>query len=228
MLTKTNFKCVWFNSITKKYIVKILSQKIKYNKSFETDIQAAREHDLIKINKLGYKKTDKRLNFPENIKCKRKIQDISQNTLQCKRKKRSKNYRKKISNGTYQSILFNQNYRCNICEKVLGQSTEIDHALCIERYGNNEIKNHQVLCIPCHKWKSAYVDTNPMFISYINEMIFNKNNDDLFYINIVQKIKYMHSLNKCNCTCKLIKTPQKSILKKFINNIKYYASMISL
>ena len=230
MLIKTKSKCTYFDTVSKKYMVKINTIDLKYKKTFETELMAAREHDFIKISKLKYKKTDLRLNFPEKGNSKKQILskksnfkrkisqlsdfDISNNYTNKHKNPRCKKYRKKLSNGTYHSLICNQNYCCNICEKKLDNVTETDHILCIERYGNNEIRNHQILCVPCHKWKSGYIDTNQMFISYVDDLRFCMNDLDLFYILIVKKIKYMHSLNDCNCTCKLKTIKEKKEKKE--------------
>ena len=96
---------------------------------------------------------------------------------------------------------YHQNFCCNICQKNLGQYTQVDHILCIERYNNNDIQNHQILCINCHTWKSHYIDKNINFIKYVSKLqILNK---DLYYKDIINKIRELHSLDSSNCSCKL-------------------------
>ena len=67
----------------------------------------------------------------------------------------------------------------------------------------DDIKNKQALCIPCHTWKSRYIDTNYEFNNYIEFLKKQKISEDLFYICLIKKMRYIHSLKTSKCSCKV-------------------------
>lgn len=46
------------------------------------------------------------------------------------------------------------NYTCRICSIAVNRG-EIDHILSLEDNGTNDDNNLQLLCVPCHKEKTA-------------------------------------------------------------------------
>lgn len=79
----------------------------------------------------------------------------------------AKSSRAQLSNSDKQTILQQQNYRCNICGSLLKSSSniaphtfakdrvsqEFDHRIPIDRGGENTIDNYQALCHYCNKCK---------------------------------------------------------------------------
>jgi 5-methylcytosine-specific restriction protein A len=57
-------------------------------------------------------------------------------------------------------IYLDQEYKCNICVKILPISSEIDHIIPLYQGGSNDIKNLQGLCSGCHASKTPkdYID----------------------------------------------------------------------
>lgn len=230
MLIKTLYKCVYKYDNIDMYVVKINRKSFSHEKTCDNIIEAAKYHDYFKTQWWGYKKSDKRLNFPIKEIIKPIIKSISKpkkRKLQINnsKNKRKRIYRKNIGIGKYQTLICCQNYCCNICDNKLGRDTEKDHILSIERYNNDDLKNIQVLCISCHKWKSGYIDNNKDFVLFVLNLQKQNLDEDLFYTKIINKIRYLHSLSTSMCSCKFnyIKDIKKHQSRKscftFIKNI---------
>ena len=230
-ITKTNYRCIYYDSSENKYLVKMKFKNNCINDYFLTLREAILFHDAYKKNILDFSKYDKRLinhvkrkpNLVKNLKKKkRKRKRNTRNTKNTKNKR----YRIKLSIGDYQMLSFNQNNKCNICLNTLGEQTDIDHILSINKYNDNNIKNHQILCRPCHKWKSGYVDRDYCFNDFIvNQKKKSKSKDEL-YTNVIYKLREMHSdvNSKCSCKLKYFKNLDNKIKKE--SSCLYYTNII--
>lgn len=67
--------------------------------------------------------------------------------------------RKYLNSMDKQQLLRDQNYKCNLCENVIKiypfSTSDADHIIPISLGGKTSIENIQLLCISCHREKSA-------------------------------------------------------------------------
>jgi len=246
-MNKTKYRCVYKNEDT--YIVNINWKKHSKKKEFKNIMDAAKYHDYFKIKYWKYKINDKRLNFPTKINDKRlnfptKINEKSKMVIvSVHPKKRKNNFKKPTSkkqkithfknkvkrtqlpSRALFKLLKKQNFTCSICGKVPNEIDQ-DHILSIDKYNNDDVKNRQILCIPCHTWKSRYIDSNNEFNNCVKELMKHNLDDDQLYSSVIQKLKYVHSLKSSKCYCKFDDIPtnnnnndinNKSIFKKCLS-----------
>ena len=55
-----------------------------------------------------------------------------------------------INSYKKKQIAYNQQYKCNKCNKLLPPSYEIDHIIKRSEGGTNDLENLQALCRNCH------------------------------------------------------------------------------
>ena len=60
------------------------------------------------------------------------------------------NKKRKVSATKKKLVAANQKWHCNICNKLLDASYEIDHKQPLYKGGGNEVTNLQALCRNCH------------------------------------------------------------------------------
>ena len=61
---------------------------------------------------------------------------------------------RRVTNSTKKKIAANQRWNCNICQKMLDETYEVDHILPLKDDGSNEENNLQALCPNCHRKKT--------------------------------------------------------------------------
>jgi len=66
----------------------------------------------------------------------------------------NKLYKRNVSPKTKKIIASKQEWKCNICGKILDFTYEVDHINELRYGGNNEIDNLQALCPNCHRRKT--------------------------------------------------------------------------
>ena len=70
------------------------------------------------------------------------------------RQSNNKLYKRNVSPKTKKIIASKQEWKCNICGKILDFTYEVDHINELRYGGNNEIDNLQALCPNCHRRKT--------------------------------------------------------------------------
>ena len=90
------------------------------------------------------------------------------------------------------NLLKKQENKCNICQINL-ERYEFDHIKALSAGGNNNIENFQVLCIPCHKTKSAKESAERVF--KIDNVIstYNKSTTKIF---LEKRYGFIHQEDK--------------------------------
>lgn len=74
--------------------------------------------------------------------------------FQSKKKSNNKLHKRNVSTKTKKIIASNQEWKCNICKKLLDYTFEVDHINELRHGGNNNINNLQALCPNCHRRKT--------------------------------------------------------------------------
>tara|TARA_B100001094_G_scaffold327742_1_gene386621 strand:- start:938 stop:1300 length:363 start_codon:yes stop_codon:yes gene_type:complete len=76
--------------------------------------------------------------------------------FQSKKKQYNNNqlHKRNVSQKTKKIIASNQQWKCNICKKLLDFTFEVDHVNELRYGGNNDINNLQALCPNCHRRKT--------------------------------------------------------------------------
>lgn len=154
--------------VNKKWVLRILLQGEMYS------INCNNKKDA--TNK--YRKYMKRFNlkrkFPGNI-------GVLKKTKKTPSSKKIKCDRKKFSQTDKWSILYIQEYRCNICKIILPkEGPEFDHIIPLQYKGPDRLTNLQALCIKCHDTKTQKVDNKILDIiipTYISQCHYDKINE---------------------------------------------------
>lgn len=63
--------------------------------------------------------------------------------------------RRKVSPSLKWQLAAHQGFKCNMCERMLGAEVDVDHVTPLHMGGSNDPRNLQVLCLNCHRAKTA-------------------------------------------------------------------------
>ena len=153
-----------------------------------------------------------------------------------------RNNRKNI-NKFSNSLLEEQNNKCNCCGDELINikyflNFHIDHIIPLASlkkkniYGTNDIENLQLLCSPCHKWKTKEFEKKDL----VNIILNNRNYIDknilidkqlecylLYHINKLESFNSINNIKKEDFfnTIKYVEIYDKLISNKFDINFRY-------
>lgn len=61
---------------------------------------------------------------------------------------------RRVSQSDKKKIVFQQNYKCNLCHMIIPPTYEIDHIIPLFKGGGNKLENLQALCPGCHRDKT--------------------------------------------------------------------------
>ena len=63
--------------------------------------------------------------------------------------------KRSVSETKKKYVAFSQGWKCNLCNKTLDHTYEIDHKIELRNGGSNETDNLVALCAGCHRLKTA-------------------------------------------------------------------------
>jgi len=63
--------------------------------------------------------------------------------------------KRSVSETKKKFVAFSQGWKCNICNKTLDHTYEVDHKIELRNGGSNETDNLVALCAGCHRLKTA-------------------------------------------------------------------------
>ena len=58
-----------------------------------------------------------------------------------------------VSETKKKYVASQQGWRCNMCDKMLDATFEVDHKIDLQYGGTNHVNNLHALCVSCHKNK---------------------------------------------------------------------------